>query len=151
MTEVEHEHPYYDPSGYDRERSFPSLQAALLGRSVSSVRLEWSDAGYEKGPTRLIFETLTGPVVLLAEGQCCSISWFESIDDPAALLGTIYAIRHLDLPHRDSPDPTNDDGESESRAYYGLKISTEKGSAVIDYRNDSNGYYGGYVIVESAP
>ena len=144
---TESEHPYYDPAGYDREKNLPRVQAALLGQTVSSVRLEWDTVGYEKGPTRLIFETLTGPVVLLAEGQCCSISWFESIDDPAALLGTIHAIHHLDLPHRDSPD--NED--EASRAYYGLKISTEKGSAVIDYRNDSNGYYGGYVIVESAP
>lgn len=27
--------------------------------------------------------------------------------------------------------------------YYGLKITTDKGRAVIDYRNNSNGYYGG--------
>jgi len=30
-------------------------------------------------------------------------------------------------------------------AYYGLKITTEKGRAMIDYRNDSNGYYGGWL------
>ena len=29
--------------------------------------------------------------------------------------------------------------------YYGLKITTEHGRAVIDYRNDSNGYYGGSI------
>jgi hypothetical protein len=28
-------------------------------------------------------------------------------------------------------------------AFYGCKISTDKGEIVIDYRNDSNGYYGG--------
>jgi len=28
-------------------------------------------------------------------------------------------------------------------AYYGLRITTTKGRAVLDYRNTSNGYYGG--------
>lgn len=28
-------------------------------------------------------------------------------------------------------------------AYYGCKITTGKGYALIDYRNSSNGYYGG--------
>jgi hypothetical protein len=28
-------------------------------------------------------------------------------------------------------------------AYYGLKVTTDKGEMVVDYRNDSNGYYGG--------
>lgn len=28
-------------------------------------------------------------------------------------------------------------------AYYGCKITTDKGVIIIDYRNDSNGYYGG--------
>jgi hypothetical protein len=32
-------------------------------------------------------------------------------------------------------------------AYYGLKITTETGIAVLDYRNDSNGYYGGSLEV----
>ena len=34
-------------------------------------------------------------------------------------------------------------------AYYGLKITTDNGRAVIDYRNSSNGYYGG--SLELAP
>ena len=34
-------------------------------------------------------------------------------------------------------------------AYYGVKITTTRGIAVIDFRNDSNGYYGGdYRLVE---
>ena len=30
--------------------------------------------------------------------------------------------------------------------YYGAKITTNKGDMVIDYRNDSNGYYGGDIV-----
>ena len=33
-------------------------------------------------------------------------------------------------------------------AYYGVKITTEHGRCTIDFRNDSNGYYGGWLEVE---
>ena len=31
--------------------------------------------------------------------------------------------------------------------FYGLKVTTEKGRATIDYRNNSNGFYGGSLVV----
>jgi hypothetical protein len=38
---------------------------------------------------------------------------------------------------------SSDDSEYEIIAFYGLKITTDKGDIIIDYRNSSNGYYGG--------
>jgi len=32
---------------------------------------------------------------------------------------------------------------SDELALYGLKLTTDKGDLVLDYRNESNGYYGG--------
>ena len=32
---------------------------------------------------------------------------------------------------------------SDELALYGLKLATDKGDLVLDYRNESNGYYGG--------
>lgn len=46
--------------------------------------------------------------------------------------------------------PTAYEPQVECVAYYGLKITTEKGRAVIDYRNDSNGYYGGSLMLGHA-
>lgn len=40
----------------------------------------------------------------------------------------------------DMPDDVQEDGELK---IYGCKISTTKGDIVIEYRNESNGYYGG--------
>lgn len=51
--------------------------------------------------------------------------------------GTVRAVEHIDMPDLGS---TNEDA---CIAYYGMKITTEKGRCVIDYRNSSNGYYGG--------
>jgi len=50
-------------------------------------------------------------------------------------------LGNIDTPHREHVDQVE---------YYGLKITTERGRATIDYRNDSNGYYGGSLEVESA-
>jgi hypothetical protein len=76
------------------------------------------------------------------EGECCSTTWIESIDMPDALLGTIRNIEDINMPNL-GDIPTAKRGSVDSVRYYGLKITTDKGSAVIDYRNDSNGYYGG--------
>lgn len=91
--------------------------------------------------------TLSGQVFLLqTAGECCSSTWIEAIDGDDALYGTIKAVEDIDMPnlgdvptvHRESVDCVE---------YYGLCITTNKGRAVIDYRNDSNGCYGGSVEV----
>ena len=41
--------------------------------------------------------------------------------------------------------PTEHRDQVDEVQYYGLKITTERGRAMIDYRNDSNGYYGGWI------
>ena len=86
----------------------------------------------------LKFDVADGdPVVVKADGDCCSSTWIEGVDMPGVLLGTVSAVEDLEMPDLGSP------GEYEKIAYYGCKITTEKGSCVIDYRNESNGYYGG--------
>ncbi|MNC82782.1 hypothetical protein D3C76_1797080 [compost metagenome] len=39
-------------------------------------------------------------------------------------------------------DPVSDE-TFEYLQFYGAKISTDRGDMIIDYRNESNGYYGG--------
>ena len=111
-----------------------NVRDALLNKTILSVTM--SD-----DKQVMTFVTMSGPVVVRAEGDCCSGSWFESIDDPAALLGTVRDVEEIPMPDLgDQPD-------HDVMQYYGLKITTERGRAVIDYRTDSNGYYGGYLEV----
>ena len=54
-------------------------------------------------------------------------------------------MEDLELGNEDKED----DGVSEYIQYYGLKITTNKSRCTIDYRNSSNGYYGGYLDLVS--
>lgn len=77
------------------------------------------------------------PIIARADGDCCSNSWIETVETPEHLLGTVTAVEDVDMPDLGSRD------EYDVIAYYGCKIHTEKGSCLLDYRNESNGYYGG--------
>ena len=83
---------------------------------------------------------------LETEADCCSDTWIESVVEESALVGyTILKVENLEL-----ADAANNfehsslkDKLEEEMAFYGLAITTERGKCVIDYRNSSNGYYGG--------
>ena len=80
------------------------------------------------------------------EGECCSQSWIESIFEPNALIGyEILKIDHIELPdsyYESIPGTTHYEDYVQ---YYGFAMYTSNGKCVIDYRNSSNGYYGGSI------
>lgn len=87
----------------------------------------------------LRFLTDKGDAVVKVDGDCCSDSWVESIELPAlGFPALVVSVEDLDMTQpEESPD------EYEAVEVYGCKITTDKGEIVIDYRNGSNGYYGG--------
>ena len=105
-------------------------QNALVGKTVVAV---WM-ADDKKA---MKFSTTDGDVIVRADGDCCSDTWIEGVDLPGALLGTVRAVEDIEMPDPGSPN------EYDVIAYYGCRITTDKGVCVIDYRNESNGYYGG--------
>jgi hypothetical protein len=85
------------------------------------------------------FITNEGDVICRVDADCCSHSWVESIELPAGgFPAQVLKAEDLDL---NKPDVSDD--EYECLQFYGFKISTNKGDIIIDYRNSSNGYYGG--------
>lgn len=66
----------------------------------------------------ILFITDGGNIIAKCDGDCCSSTWVEHIDLP--VLGFYEVIE-----------------------YYGCRILTDKGDIVIDYRNESNWFYGG--------
>ena len=82
--------------------------------------------------------------VLETEGDCCSITWIEHIDGEEALTGTIQQVNDIPMPGYGDV-PTLHRPVVDVVGYYGLQIITNNGYSVIDYRNDSNGYYGGSI------
>ncbi len=87
----------------------------------------------------LKFITNDGEIIAKTDGDCCSNSWIENIDLPInGFPARVISVDNLDL-------DKESEGEhgSEVTQFYGLKITTDKGDILLDYRNESNGYYGG--------
>lgn len=117
------------------------IDDALVGKVITAYELEQSGAWIR-------FDMLDGPSVTLeAQGDCCSQTWIEDIDAPDALLGTVISAKEIEMPSLGNIDGTRHTNV-EHVTYYGLAITTTKGRCVIDYRNDSNGYYGGELWVK---
>ena len=72
------------------------------------------------------------PIIAKTDGDCCSHSWIESVEIPAlGFPAKVLKVEELD---------TEVGGELD---IYGIKIVTDKGDLIIDFRNESNGYYSG--------
>ena len=78
-----------------------------------------------------------------AEGDCCSSSWYEHISGAENLAGTVvFGVEDVDM----ADVVVDNEDEFECLALYGIKIITTRGYVDIDFRNESNGYYGGYIV-----
>lgn len=107
-----------------------NIEELLVGKTLSDVELA-SDK-------KAIRFTVDGEqIVAKCDADCCSETWIESVELPAGgLPAKILDIGNLNLPEDKEED-------YETIKYYGLKLITDKGDFVLDYRNSSNGYYGG--------
>jgi hypothetical protein len=93
------------------------------------------------------------------EGDCCSTSWIEHLEMPPDVRGAVI----LSVDDGGEVEPwdghvcveTQYDKDykvrkegcgHESLAVYNTRFHTNKGDIVMEYRNDSNGYYGGYLV-----
>jgi hypothetical protein len=92
------------------------------------------------------FNTETGTVIWEAVGECCSETWFADVIGISALLGQkVLTAEFIDIPYVDD-GRTRDEVDD----FYGIKLTTDKGSTEIIFRNSSNGYYGGYLTLFTA-
>ena len=109
----------------------------LIGKTLTGIKIA-------KDRVALLFQTTDGDVLVLVDADCCSYTWVESVELPAlGFPALVTAVEELDLPEPSAPKESAFHKDPEVLAYYGCKIGTDKGDIVIDYRNDSNGYYGG--------
>jgi hypothetical protein len=104
----------------------------LIGKTIDKVFL-----AKDKGAIRFVLDNGTD-IIARADGDCCSRSWIENVENAEALIGK-PVIEATDV------DLDKEDGEIDYEVirYYGFNISTLGGTCKIDYRNSSNGYYGG--------
>lgn len=104
----------------------------LVGKTLTAIHLA-------EDKEALKFDVEGGEsVVARCAADCCSYTWVEHITLPA--LG--FPCKVLRADDVDMPDLGDVPG-MDCVQYYGFKIETDKGDILIDYRNESNGYYGG--------
>lgn len=81
------------------------------------------------------------------EGDCCSHSWIEHLEMPNDVAGaTILDVTDSGIVH---PDTENQaflkEHKHDCLQVYNTVFKTDRGEIILEYRNDSNGYYGGYL------
>lgn len=104
----------------------------LVGKTIEEVRLD-----AEK--TTIEFVTDFGSEFYYTEGDCCSSSWIEHISGLSELLGK-KVLNTVDLEMESFEEPCYD-----GISCYGYQLNTETGRCIIEMRNHSNGYYGGWM------
>ena len=111
------------------------MSKILIGKTINSMQIA-------EDKKALLFKTTDGDIIAKTDGDCCSDSWVENVELPAlGFPAKVIDMQDLDLPGIKNP---NEDGEVTE--VYGCKITTDKGEIIIDYRNSSNGYYGGDLL-----
>lgn len=92
----------------------------------------------------LIFITiLEGNIAYEAIGDCCSQTWFESITNIENIIyNTITGIERKEFSDGHD-DKITKELDQECIRCYGYTFKTESGYTDIEYRNSSNGFYGG--------
>lgn len=106
----------------------------LIGKTITGIEIAADRQA-------LRFALTDGEMVVDVDADCCSYTWIEHIELPAlGFPALVTAVDDLDMPEGAASTFHED---PDVLAFYGCKISTDRGEIVIDYRNDSNGYYGG--------
>lgn len=112
-------------------------QHFLEGKTINTIQIGSRDQ------RAVLFKCVDGDHIAIADtdGGPCAPVWIESIEAPA--LGfpcAVLSVTDLDLSTNNEETDRGDVID-----HYGCKISTDKGDIVIEYRNENNGFYGGWL------
>ncbi len=108
----------------------------LIGKKVLKIEIDKEKQHYLK------FTTDSGEFLYFAEGDCCSESWFYGMNGVESLIGQVVkTVEQADL-----GVVLNYIGRQEETEAYCIKITSTGGHTDIEFRNSSNGYYGGSVV-----
>ncbi len=107
----------------------------LINSVVSSVEIN-------RDKTLIKFNTDKGSFTYYTYGDCCSNSWMEHVSGLNELIGhEVISTSEVDL---DRVLELDEYGYTDNcLEIYNSIACTAKGRFVIEYRNESNGYYGG--------
>lgn len=93
---------------------------------------------------QIAFITDQGRYNFFCEADCCSESWINHVADIDVLLGhKVNEVESIDMFGllQVTPEPTRQ--ECDQVMFH--RLHTDKGICVLEFRNSSNGYYGGWL------
>lgn len=93
----------------------------------------------------LIFKTNNNTFLYQVEAECCSETWIESISNVNNLIGEMVLSVERKQFNNLYIEIAKSEDERECLEIFGYTIKTMKGYTDIEFRNESNGYYGGDV------
>ena len=115
----------------------------LVGKVIASVRLE-------DNKEHFVIAFVDGTEQAFgAEGDCCSVSWIEHLEAPDDLAGaSILAVEDLGEVENAAAQEAF---KGDCLSIYQTHFKTTKGTISLEYRNESNGYYGGWLVALDLP
>jgi hypothetical protein len=111
--------------------------SCLIGRKIKEVTIS-------QDKTKVHFKFLGGSFQSYrAEGECCSYCWIEHLEMPDQIEGAvIMSVEQSEHVPWDNHKCGHKCGH-EGLDVYHTTFKTDKGEIILEYRNDSHGYYGG--------
>lgn len=110
----------------------------LINKDLQTIKIE--------GRT-LSFLLKDGTVIDFdVHGDCCSRSYIEDIDNPEIFQDATFLSVETVSGHEELIDPDEDGYSSEVHKWTFYKFKTTKGMCTLSFRNESNGYYNGYLV-----
>jgi hypothetical protein len=80
------------------------------------------------------------------EGDCCSHSWIEHLEMPGDIVGATLLSVDDSGPVVQDHDEHDEEQGGGCISVYNTSFKTDRGEIILEYRNSSNGYYGGYLV-----
>lgn len=118
---------------------FGDISKNLIGRALERVSLD-----EPKTDLALIFKDGSRQEFDV-EGDCCSRSWIEHLELPGDVDGAVITGVEDSAPVTQDHDQHDEDYGGDCINVYNTVFHTDRGDIVVEYRNSSNGYYGGWL------
>jgi hypothetical protein len=110
----------------------------IIGETLVAVE-------FNREKDELTFICVGGRYTYTTEGECCSTSWIEHLTIPPNIVGAkITGKTEPELPSFDGTPEGSSDQHEDLKIYH-TAWQTDHGEVIAEYRNSSNGYYGGWM------
>jgi hypothetical protein len=112
---------------------YKTYSEPIIGKPIKSIK-RYQD---KHGTDYILFDFDTEQHFYEVNGDCCSRSWIEHYTEPNDIVGkTILSVEDYD-------DERTEISNGNVVQNYETRFKTLAGDIVVEYRNESNGYYSG--------